>query len=158
MFCKIFQYICQGNLCVGIWICRLSHSFTVCCPYPWVPWGVFLQCLCLWNELVFLCFYMPFLNFSPSLFIYGTTMEMFLLLVLLLDSLLLLVGWVSMEPGLLLVWCLCSNFCCSLFSVHVQKWQACRAFLMWSSYIYKLHIYSKYYTMDPNKVSNLLRS
>ena len=71
------------------------------------------------------------LNFSPSQCLYGTTMQMFLLFMLLLDPLLLLllVGWLSMELGWLLVWCLCSNFCCSLFKVHVGKWQACRAIL-----------------------------
>ena len=137
MFCQILQGTVQGNLCVGIWICKWCHFSVVCslvlgnheecfnnvCAFKWICISLLLH---------------DFLNFSPSPCVYGTSMEMFLLLLLLLvPLLLLLVGWLSLECGSVLVWCSCSNFCCSMFKVQDGKLQACRATLMWSSSLSK---------------------
>ena len=59
------------------------------------------------------------LNFSPSLWMYGTTMEMFLLFDPLL--LLLLLGWLPMPVCPLWVLCLKLNFCCRVLRAHGGK-------------------------------------
>ena len=76
------------------------------------------------------------LNLSPSPYMHGTTVEMFWLLLLLLDPLVLLfllLGWLTMELCPLLMLCLQLNLCCSLLSVHGGKLQASKAFLMHSN-------------------------
>ena len=65
----------------------------------------------------------------PSLWMYGTTMEIFLLFDLLL---LLLLGWLSVLVCLLWMLCLQLTLFCRVLRAHGGKLQACRAFLMCS--------------------------
>ena len=72
-----------------------------------------------------------FFNLFPSPWIYGTTMEMFLLL---FDPLLLL-GWLSVV--ICPLWMLCSwlNVFCGVLSTHAGRLQACRASLMFPFFV-----------------------
>ena len=69
------------------------------------------------------------LNLSPSPWIYGTTMEMFLLFDPLL---LLLLSWLSVVVCPLSMLCLWLNLFCRVWRAHDGKLQACRAFPMCS--------------------------
>ena len=79
MFCQILQCIPQDNLCVGIGICRLSHSFAVLVLILGAMRSVFtlfvpLKLACI--PLFFFFFFLHvFLNFSPSPCLYITTIE-----------------------------------------------------------------------------------
>ena len=81
------------------------------------------MCWCLWNVLVSLSF-CSFLNFSPVLGIYGTTMVT--LVLMLSDEQLLLV--------VVLCWLGWVNLCCHWLRAHEGNWQCCSAvFMCWSS-------------------------
>ena len=81
------------------------------------------------------CFLQVFLNFSTNPCMYGTTKKIFLCLLVLVVTLVLrlLVCWVSVGFESLLLLCLCSKLCFSLFKAQVGKRQNYNALLMWSS-------------------------
>ena len=94
---------------------------------------VFVPLKCTWKP----CLLHVLLNFSPKPGMYGMTLEMFLLCLLLLFSLMLLLGCPSVWLLSLLFLCLSSNCCCSLFRAQLGNWQATRAFLKCSSSLTK---------------------